>query len=149
MNSLIALATSRTMRETIRFMGVIALCALVLSIIPIGCPIKFFTGLSCPGCGLSRAWFAFIGFHPLEALAYHPLFWMVPFAVAICVTPANGRSGVVKNLLLITIIALFLITWVVRFFFGGDIALLGTDMPFIDVVNWAPPSWWALLTNLL
>ena len=51
--------------------------------IGITCPIKFITGISCAGCGMSRAWMAFLHLDIAKAFAYHPLFWLVPIAVIV------------------------------------------------------------------
>ena len=55
--------------------------------IGITCPIKFITGISCAGCGMSRAWMAFFQLDIAKAFAYHPLFWLVPIAgiVLLCI----------------------------------------------------------------
>ena len=45
------------------------------------CPIRFFTGVSCAGCGMSRAWLALLRGDISAAWGYHPLFWLpVPAA---------------------------------------------------------------------
>ena len=51
--------------------------------IGITCPIKFITGISCAGCGMSRAWMAFLHLDIAKAFTYHPLFWLVPIAVIV------------------------------------------------------------------
>lgn len=51
--------------------------------IGITCPIKFITGISCAGCGMSRAWMAFLQLDIAKAFAYHPLFGLVPIAVIV------------------------------------------------------------------
>lgn len=43
-----------------------------------GCPIKYTTGISCPGCGMTRAWLAVLRLDFHDAFAYHPLFWTLP-----------------------------------------------------------------------
>jgi hypothetical protein len=42
----------------------------------IGCPFRFFLGICCPGCGMTRAMLALL--HGDFALAsyYHPLWWL-------------------------------------------------------------------------
>lgn len=35
------------------------------------CPFKYFTGFSCPGCGVQRATHAFLHGHVLEAIHYN------------------------------------------------------------------------------
>ena len=57
--------------------------------IGITCPIKFITGISCVGCGMSRAWMAFLHLDIAKAFAYHPLFWLVPIAVIVLLCKYN------------------------------------------------------------
>ncbi len=40
---------------------------------PSVCPFKLFTGLPCPGCGLTRSAVAFLHGDPSASLFYHPL----------------------------------------------------------------------------
>ena len=47
----------------------------------IGCPVRFFLGISCPGCGITRAWLAALTLDFPKAFSLHPLFWTVPFLV--------------------------------------------------------------------
>lgn len=44
----------------------------------IGCPVRWLTGISCAGCGMTRAvlWAVRLQFD--KAFYYHPLFWMLP-----------------------------------------------------------------------
>lgn len=58
----------------------IAVCYGLLQLVGITCPIRFFTGLSCPGCGMTRAWLAVLRLDLAAAFAWHPLFWTVPLA---------------------------------------------------------------------
>ena len=59
--------------------------------IGITCPIKFITGISCAGCGMSRAWMAFLHLDIAKAFSYHPLCWLVPIAIIIllCISKIN------------------------------------------------------------
>lgn len=46
------------------------------------CPIRSVTGIPCPGCGISRAWFAFLSGDFVHALRFHPMFWsLVPICI--------------------------------------------------------------------
>lgn len=50
------------------------------------CPIKFLTGISCPGCGMSRAAISLLAFDYQKALYYHPgIFLLIPFAIAMLI----------------------------------------------------------------
>ena len=53
----------------------------ILFLTGIGCPIKFVTGISCAGCGMTRAWWCLLQGKIREAVAFHPLCFMVPVAV--------------------------------------------------------------------
>ncbi len=44
----------------------------------IGCPIKFLTGISCGGCGMTRAYISLASFDLEKAFYYHPLFLLPP-----------------------------------------------------------------------
>lgn len=49
----------------------------------ITCPILFLSGISCAGCGMSRAWFSLLRGDIAAAVFYHPLFWIPPLAVLV------------------------------------------------------------------
>lgn len=50
----------------------------VLFALGITCPIKYITGVSCPGCGMSRAMWALIRLDFSTAVYYHPLCFAIP-----------------------------------------------------------------------
>ncbi|WP_461883765.1 DUF2752 domain-containing protein [Fusicatenibacter sp.] len=53
-----------------------------LTLTGIGCPIRFATGISCPGCGMSRAVLLLLSGHFQAAFRMHPLVYAVlPFGV--------------------------------------------------------------------
>ena len=66
--------------------------------IGITCPIKFITGISCAGCGMSRAWMAFLQLDIAKAFAYHPLFWLVPIAVIVLLCKSKINIKIYKKL---------------------------------------------------
>lgn len=53
------------------------------SLLGIGCPIKFVTGVSCAGCGMTRAWLSVFRLDLSAAWHLHPLFWTVPVVVVL------------------------------------------------------------------
>lgn len=59
---------------------IVALYA-VLQAFEITCPIKYLTGISCAGCGTTRAWFSFLRGDIKTAFYYHPLFLMPMFVI--------------------------------------------------------------------
>lgn len=48
-----------------------------------GCPIRLLTGISCPGCGMTRALFALLRLDFSLALEMHPLVFLLPAAVLV------------------------------------------------------------------
>ena len=48
------------------------------SILGWGCPLQHFTGVPCPGCGLSRALFALLRLDFAAAFRYHPMIYVLP-----------------------------------------------------------------------
>lgn len=47
----------------------------------IGCPIHYFTGIPCPGCGMTRAILSLLRLDLGGALYYHPLVFLLPVPV--------------------------------------------------------------------
>ena len=56
----------------------VGLFYLLLAALGHGCPIRWLTGIPCPGCGLSRAYLALLSGNLQGDFVFHPLFWAVP-----------------------------------------------------------------------
>lgn len=63
-------------KEYIKFGFVIVLLYTFFDVVGIGCPIKFLTGVSCAGCGMTRAWICLFHLDIKGAFYYHPLFFL-------------------------------------------------------------------------
>ena len=89
----------------------------------ITCPIKFVTGISCAGCGMTRAWLAVLRLDFRQAFYYHPLFWMVPAAAAVYLL--RGRmSGRLYRTLMYGMAAAMIAVYLYRMLLGdGDIVV--------------------------
>lgn len=48
-----------------------------------GCPQQAFFGISCPGCGMTRAYIQLVQGNVQGAFFYHPAFFLVPLAVCL------------------------------------------------------------------
>ena len=48
----------------------------MMGMMGITCPILFMTGISCAGCGMTRAWLSLFRLDFGAAFYYHPLFWL-------------------------------------------------------------------------
>ncbi len=49
------------------------------------CPLRFFFGIACPGCGMTRAMMAALTLDFAAAFAWHPLFVLLPVGVILLV----------------------------------------------------------------
>lgn len=66
-----------------------------------GCPIRYVTGIPCPGCGLSRAYIALLHLNIREAFSYHPMFWAIPVLVLACLRYEKYRGAWTKALMIL------------------------------------------------
>ena len=84
-----------------------------------GCPVKYFFGIACPGCGMTRAWLAVARLDFSSAFAYHPLFFIGPIAIfaILFYQWINFRKW---RWLGITLISLFFLVYVLRLFWFPD-----------------------------
>lgn len=108
--------------EKLKNLGVFLLIVLLylafMTVSSIGCPIRWFTGISCPGCGMSRAFFSLLRLDFAGAFRYHPLIYPVILFVPyyfLGSEKTHSRKAAKKILLIfLAILAIFL--WIFRIF---------------------------------
>ena len=94
---------------------------IIIVLVGIGCPIRFMTGISCAGCGMTRAWISVGRLDFISAFHYHPLFLLPMIWVIAFLLNAHNRKQIANKLTLITII-LFIICYAMRMMWGdGEI----------------------------
>ena len=130
----------RVLRNMAEFCAAMACAAAVLSVTHVGCPIKFFTGVSCPGCGMTRAWLSLIHGDAQQALRYHPLFWAVPVIMALLVVDPGAKSGWARATVL-TIAAAFVAVWLLRLNSPHDALILAGAHHGPDYISVEQPVW--------
>lgn len=116
------------------FIAFVAITALVLTmwIFNIPCPIKHITGISCAGCGMSRAVLSALSLDFAAAFAYHPLWIIVlPSIVAIVIIGAKGKRRA-ATISLICLAALFLAVWMVRLIAKDSVVAFDTENSVIS-----------------
>ena len=86
----------------------------------IKCPIKFLFGISCPGCGMTRAWISLLRLDVKKAFYYHPL-WVVPAVYILLYAIKLKSNKKANNSVLFVIIILFLCTYLCRLISGDMI----------------------------
>lgn len=69
-------------RKDMEALAGIVLFYVVIEALGVTCPILYLTGISCAGCGMSRAWLSLARLDLAGAAAYHPLFWLPPVVLA-------------------------------------------------------------------
>ncbi len=95
-------------------MGVIIGVFLILGV---PCLVKFLTGISCPGCGMTRAYISLLSFDFTRAFYYHPLWPIVPVFI-VCLFWVGDRHARFRRGVLVATSALMLTVYVVRMFTG-------------------------------
>lgn len=87
----------------------------IMQYMGITCPIKYITGISCAGCGMTRAWIALLHFDINTAFMYHPLFFLPPVALIIFLLRKKLNKKLYYTLFAI-ILAAFIIVYIYRLF---------------------------------
>ncbi len=98
--------------------ALLAICAVALvygifHIVGIGCPIKFVTGISCAGCGMTRAYLALLHLDFTGAFHYHPLFMLPPLALLLLLNKKRVSPKIYRALMF-TMLGGFLIMYLMR-----------------------------------
>lgn len=100
-------------REALLTVLAVAFVYGIFHILGIGCPIKYVTGISCAGCGMTRAYLALLRLDFAAAFSYHPLFILPPIALLLIVFKEKISKRLYYSLWF-TIIGAFLIIYVLR-----------------------------------
>ena len=89
--------TAELLRRALSCTGALFVAWLALYLLDIGCIFRLMTGIPCPGCGMTRAWLAALRLDFAAAFAYHPLFWVVPFAFVLAFVREEVASSKLKR----------------------------------------------------
>ena len=82
--------------EAITSVAAVVVLYVILESFGVTCPIKYITGISCAGCGMSRAWIALLHFNIHEAFMYHPLFFLPPVVVIVMLLKSKINIKIYK-----------------------------------------------------
>lgn len=94
-------------RDVFTFLLWLGIYFVVATLLGIPCPIRFVTGASCPGCGMSRALIALFTGRFALAWYYHPLVYLLlPFAALMVVCSVRQMHKTRKAVLLISALLL-------------------------------------------
>ena len=84
------------------------------------CPLLKFTGFSCPGCGLTRAWRSFLTGDIKQAMYWHPLF-LLPVPAVIIMLMEGRIPGKIYTVIMSLIAAVFIIVYIKRMAEGDPV----------------------------
>ncbi|MCR5733505.1 MAG: DUF2752 domain-containing protein [Lachnospiraceae bacterium] len=91
----------------------------LLHVLKTGCPVKYLTGISCPGCGMFRAYCHVITLDLKGAFALHPL-WPMPILWIIVFAFRDRINAKIYKLINLLFIAALIIVYIVRLSTGND-----------------------------
>ena len=103
--------------EVITSVAAVVVLYVILESFGVTCPIKYITGISCAGCGMSRAWIALMHFNIHEAFMYHPLFFLPPVVVIVMLLKSKINIKSYK-IFMFTMAGAFVIVYLYRMFIG-------------------------------
>lgn len=109
-------------RKDATALAAVALFYLGLEAVGVTCPIKYLTGISCAGCGMSRAWLALLRGDWAGALAFHPLV-LLPIPMALLLIFQKRLPKRVFDVGIWTCGVLFIIVYFVRLALPGEIVV--------------------------
>lgn len=92
---------------------------LFFHIFNIGCPIKFISGISCAGCGMSRAWLSVLNGDFCGAFYFHPLF-IIPPVYLIAFSFKNKMGAAAFKTVTVVFASVFIAVYAIRLFNPGD-----------------------------
>lgn len=122
----IRISPMKTVIDRLKLSFMIFVIYLILNLLHFGCPIKGFTGISCPGCGMTRATISALLLHFKDAFYFHPLFPITPIMFLLFLF--DGYVPVkIKKTAWIIIILLFLFVYFYRLFFTEN-AVVSIDI---------------------
>ncbi|MEE1011082.1 MAG: DUF2752 domain-containing protein [Acutalibacteraceae bacterium] len=101
----------------------IIIAVLILFYAFIGCPTKVFLGVTCPGCGMSRAAEALLKLDFQLAFQMHPLIFFMPAALIILLIRKKIPPKIFDILLIVAAVGMFAV-YFFRLFSGSEVVYI-------------------------
>jgi len=89
----------------------------------VGCPFRVFLGITCPGCGMSRAAEALLKFDFSLAFQMHPLIFFMPFALIVWLIRKKIPPKIFDGMLVAAAVVMFAV-YFIRLFSGSEIVYI-------------------------
>lgn len=94
------------------------------------CPFKYFFGICCPGCGMTRATLSFFTLDFKQAFYYHPAVFLMPVGIIVFFLRKKIPKNILKTLTALLVIILAII-YFYRLFTGSDIVFIDFESSLI------------------
>ena len=105
----------REIRAAAAAIVAVAALYLIFHLAGIGCPIRFLTGISCMGCGMTRAVASLAALRFSEAWYYHPLVYLLPACIVVFLLKRRIPRKIYR-VLVFTMVVLFVTIYLTRMF---------------------------------
>ena len=107
-------------------LGILLVLGLLLGIwywLDLPCVFRWFTGIPCITCGMTRAWLAAFRLELSVAFRQHPMFWSIPVIVLYFLCDGKVFANPKANIRIpLSIVAGLLLCWLARVFgFSGSL----------------------------
>ena len=100
-------------------------------ILPMKCPILWLTGISCPGCGITRALISLCRLDFATAWQYNPMiYYLIPLMPTLLVLYLRNAKKAVETLLAISA-ALMILVWLCRLLLHCPVLTFAPSQGFI------------------
>lgn len=119
---------AKNKRQIITFLAISM--PVTLFYLTIGCPLRFFTGICCPGCGMTRALWYCLRFDFVTAFHMHPLIFIMPFVALIYIFRKKFPEKTFK-VLTIAFFILMAAVYIIRLLGESDVVYIDTSRGFI------------------
>lgn len=99
---------------------ILSITILIIWYLTFGCPFKWITGISCPGCGMTRAFFSLISGDFIAAWNFHPLIYFLPLVIV----PLYFKKKLSRKenyIILFIFIFVFTVVYFIRLFGKSDV----------------------------
>lgn len=125
-------------RTVIDVVLLVAATIVLFVIIKIPCPFRLITGVSCLGCGMTRAYLSVLRFDFAKAFYFHPLWPFVPVSIACYIWTRFKKPKLGNVVILISALAM-IIVYVIRWFTGPEevVYVDFTETIFYRIWQWA------------
>lgn len=108
----------------------LGIVALLLFYIAVGCPFRYFFGICCPGCGMTRAAFSIIKLDFAGAFHYHPLIFIMPLCAIVFLIRKRLPKKLYNGLITVAVI-LFAGVYICRLITGNECVYIDFTRGFI------------------